>query len=350
MSVSLLQKNRSSVNNNSPISRRDANAVRQQHQLLEQIADRWDVLVGRAARLIVVGQDFPVSQKMYLHEQRPRPLVVIAEIRIDGRILMTGSYARYNAVEHEMRYNRLFQYDIGMPFAESSKGVPAEALVLRKRELVTAALTLLRSFVRDEPTKFIPMPEVGCDSSGYLFEDFSACMGVEIKNPVINCVADISLPNPAHKVFEAHGIDAEDASIAIMADGVAAENILAECKARLGPCAQVVPDSALQEALISGTPMFRFQLPVLDALEHFPEDCVEAVARQLLPWQRSRVTHADLMRACQNPTESLVISGLSKPVVFQGEEFAVSPDYTGDPMPAINYMPASAASAVIVDT
>lgn len=349
MSVQSLLKNRTS-NTNNTISRRDANAVKQQGQLLAQIADNWSVMVGRAARLIVVGQDFPVSRKMYLHVTAPRPLVVIAEIRIDGRILMSGSYARYNPAAHEMRYNRLFQYDIGMPFAESSKGVPAEALVLRKRELVTAALTLLRSFVRDEPTKFIPMPEVGCDAGGYLYEDFSACMGVEIKNPAVNCMADISLPNPAHKVLDAQGIDAEDAAIAIMADGVAATDILAECRARLGSCAAVVPDAALHEALISGTPMFRFQLPVLEAVEHFPEECVEAVARTLLPWQRTRVTHEDLMRACQNPTEPLTISGLSKPVVFEAESFETAPDYAGDPMPSINYMPASAARAVIVDT
>lgn len=347
MSLSLLKKKSRPEHHT---NRRDENAVKQQSMLLDRIAEKFDVLVGRAARLVVVGNNFPVTQKLYLHVWSPRPLVVIAEIRPDGRILMSGSYARYNPAAHEMRYNRLFQYDIAMPFAETSKGVPAEALVLRKRELVTAALTLLRAFVRDEPTKFVPMPEVGCDAGGYLYEDFSACMGVEIKNPAVNCMADISLPNPAHKIFEAQGIDAEDAATAIMADGVAAIELVAEFKSRLGACAHNVPDSAITEALISGTPMFRFQLPVLDALEQFPEECAEAVARHLLPWQRARVTHEDLMRACQNPTDPLVISGLSKPVVFQAEDFEPAPDYAGDPMPQVNYMPPSASSAVIVDT
>jgi len=331
-------------------TRRDDNAIKQQAILLNRIADKFDVLVGRAARLIVVGKDFPVNKKLYLHLWTPRPLVVIAEIRPDGRVLMSGSYARYNPHNHEMRYNRLFQYDIGMPFAESSRGVPAEALVLRKRELVTAALTLLRAFLRDEPTKYIPMPEIACDVDGYLYEDFSACMGVEIKNPVAACVADISLPNPAHKIYEAQGIDIDDAMQAVLADGVAAIELVAEMRSRLGNLAHIVPDGAIVDALFNGTSAMRFQLPVLDALEHFPEECIEAVAQQLLPWQRVRVTHEDLMRACQNPTDPLVISGLSKPVVFQAEDFEPMPDYAGDPMPQVNYMPPSSSTAVIVDT
>lgn len=331
-------------------TRRDAHALQQQSMLLEQIADRFPVLVGRAARLVVVGKNFPVSQKLYLHKRGPRPLVVIAEIRPDGRILMSGSYARYNPQAHEMRYQRLFQYDIGMPFAESSVGVPAEALVLRKRELVTAALALLRSFVRDEPVAQIPMPEVGCDAEGYLYEDFSSCMGVEVKNPTAICDVEVSLPNPAHKVFDARGVDAEDAAVAIMADGMAATEFVTDFRARLGTCSKHIPDEAIINALVNGTQMFRFEMSVLEALEHFPDECVEAVAQRLLPWQRLRVTYEDLMRACQNPTEPLVISGLSKPVVFQAEEFSPSPDYAGDPLPVVNYMPQSASAAVIVDT
>lgn len=332
------------------LSRRDAATLRSQRNLLAEVAERWDELVGRSVRLFVMPHGSPIDGNVPLSYPGKRPLLLMFECRPDGRILMAGSFARWNSASKELVYTRIFQYDIALPFAVSHEGAPAEGLLLRKRELVTAALAALRAFVREQPSAFVTMPEVHCDTHGRLYEDFSKVMGVEVPNPTVNCWVDVSMPNPAQKIFAARGVDAEDVAIAIMADGAAANEFVAEFKAKIGPVADVIPEEYIADALVMATPQFRFRLPVPEAFEHFPEDCVEAVRESLLPWQKIKAAYSDIRAAVENPTAPLKISGLSRPAVFDADKLELSEGYAGDPMPTVSFMPKNAEAAILVAT
>lgn len=311
-----------------------------QKKWMSRIAARFDSLVGVAARMGSPLQTGVTEIDLSTHH---RPVLLVAEVTADGRVVMAGTVARFDAKAQEMTYKHLFQYDISLPFSASPDGSTA-ALFIGRRQQVNCALQLLRALATQEPV-FTSWPQVHCDANGRLFESFERLYGVDVQNPtaVTDCV--IALPNPARRVLAEAGLEYTDLPDLPTTDIAAIKSL---CKKKLGAVAEIMPDDFWAACVDTDTATVQVTVDVESAYAHgFRDAAVEAVknSRVLTAWQRHSASWADAERAVQNPTQPLTLTRLSRPEVFIAADVEQSEGYNNVPLPDVRWRP----QAVVVE-
>jgi hypothetical protein len=328
MSITTLQPK---VRTKTRFSQRDKWALRQQRFLLTKAVSKFDDLLGLAARVVTPVEG---STRVPLATHR-RPVVSVLSFSADGRCLLSGSVAKFDEGRHRMRYKRIFQYDIGLPFAEDAAHSPPSALLLAKRPTVNLALALLKTLVYQPPVD-AAWPEIHCDASGVLYEDFSSCFGLEVSNPSANTEVRIALPNPAFRILRSVGLDAHE-----LLDLSSPEflEFVSEVRRELGPAGEVVPEEAIVHGLEEPENNITFSLNADEAYPHFPTEATQAVLSAASRRYGKYVCWSDAERAVSAPANPMVVEKMSTPQTFFSADALVGGDYEGDLLPEASWRP-----------
>lgn len=312
-------------------AQRDKWALRRQRLLVSELVKNFDRYLGRAVRIAK-----PIDHAFQLPLNiRRRPVLTVLAPTADGRLLMAGAVAQWEPKTEEMRYRRIFQYDLGLPFARSASHSPPTALLLGKRPTVNLALQLLRALVEQEPEDVV-WPTVQCDASGRLYEDFTPLYGLEVENPASKTDVQLVLPNPAARCLSACGIDAHEIYDLASVDF---KELVALLKGELGAAAEVVPYDVLVSGIEDPDTPLQFSMPAAEAFAVFPTQTTQAVLEIASTRWGDAVCWADAEKAARNPETPLRVSRMSPPQVFWLSDMTFEQGYSGDILPDAGWRP-----------
>lgn len=311
----------------------------QQRRLLKRLESVVHYLGGVVAGMWLPGReqtfDNPVKKL-----SGNRPVFLTLEVTDNGGLNLTGAISRLR--NDKMMFSVIFAYDVTMPFTHRGGGrvLPANNIVLARR--ANEMLGALISYGRDVSFGVQPelppavFPDVVCDATGTIFEDYSPVLGYSLPNPAKGIqTVKIKCPNPAAKILARHGIT----SFMDVPEHEKRYQIMAEFKAEF-------PDFALeQEAVVfalleSRSAFFTFTLPIEDALALAPQSVVDTLRAQIPHKYHFDVSYNDLLKAAKSPEEKLKISRFSAIQIFPVETVQELPEsYAGTVLAPLDWAP-----------
>lgn len=311
--------------------------IAQQRRLLKRWENISHYLGGVGAGIYMPGIDQTFDRPIRRIAGRRRPPLLTLE---GDSLNFTGAISRRQ--NNKLVYTPIFNYDLTLPYTPRGGGrtLPANNLVLARRanELLSALVGFGQrvSFNMHEPLPPFRFPEVIRNSRGFMIsENYANVLGLEVDNPAKSLeTISVRVPCPAAKILARHGIE-----FPMSVGTEELENLVREFRAEF-PLTDISWSVAV-DALLFNRDYFSVDMPIATAAEVAPNATVLAMQHALpsakLRWEAS---HAELLRAAQNPNQPLTIGRLSAVQVFPIETVQDMPDdYAGTVLAPVDWAP-----------
>lgn len=321
--------------------------IEQQKRLLRRLDDVSHYLGGVAAALYLPGINCTFDNPVRRINGRRPPLLTL-EVSDDGALKFTGAISRPRG--DKLVYAPIFSYDVSRPYTPRGDGqtLPANNVVLARRanELLSALSGYGRrvSFGLHEPLDGLRFPKPIREHNRIVAEDYTGVLGFEVDNPAAGLdVVSVRRRNPAAKILARHGVE-----YPMSLGTVELENLVAELRAEFPDDSAHIDWVAAIDALLFKREYFQFDVPVAQALTSDPDAVVKAARSRLPKRHQFEASYNDVLRAAQNPTQSLKISRLSAVQLFPVETaYDMPDDYGGSVLSQINLAPSSTRQDVV---
>lgn len=329
------------VQNENGLARNVQSAIAQQRRLLKRLEPLRHYLGGVVAGLWMPGINSTFDNPVRSVTGR-RPVFLTLEV-LDNALNFTGAISRLR--DDKLVFNPIFAYDVEMPYAPRGGGrtLPANNIVLARRanDLLNSLINYARdvAFGKNAELNPVVFPEVICDSTGTIFEDYTPVLGLSIPNPAKTLKAvNLQRYNPAAKLLARHGVTDK-----AYATPQQIEQILSEFRAEFPEFAIDVHD-VLKAIADPDASFFTFAIPLTDAVMSDPQSAVDAVRNELPPKYKLEVGYNDLLQAVKNPDQPVKISRFSAVQIFPVETVQDLPDsYAGTVLAPVTWSPAPSA-------
>jgi hypothetical protein len=321
---------------------RAASVIRQQRKLLARFNAVSQYLdgVGAAMWLPGVGQTFerPVRPTRGFAARGVRPVLLTLEVR-DDVLALTGAVSRLR--NGKMHYERIFDYDFNLVMLPRGgrRVLPANNYVLARRanELLATLVNCGREVARGLSPEInrLSFPRLIRDAEtggGIVAEDYGDLLGLPVANPLATSSdVELTLPNPAEKVFARAGLSREDFD---RVDQGTVDALVAEFRGLIGDQFSAhVADEDVYAAFVAPHLPLRARMPVEEAL-NLDENAVVALMRSLLPirW-RTIARKDDLLCAARGMLPTVRMTRLSRLQLFDAYLSAELPEgFSGTPL------------------
>jgi hypothetical protein len=322
---------------NTPVVNNVVSVIAQQRRLLKRLESTLHYLDGIVAGLWLPGIDATFDNPVKKITGR-RPVFLTVEVAGE-KLNFTGAISRLR--NDKMVFSPIFAYDVSMPMTSRGGGrvLPANNLVLARRanELLSALSVYGRdvSFGVHTDLQSAIFPEIICDSSGTIFEDYTPVLGYRVANPA-KTVKTVTLRrlNPAAKILARHGLETAEGCGPQML-----EQLVTEFRAEFSNFSLDVQD--IYPALSSPeTQFFTITVSFDEAVAFEPQAAVNALRDALPSKYVLDPGYNDLLLAAKHPEKDLRISRFSALQVFPVETVQTLPEsYAGTVLAPVNWAP-----------
>ena len=322
---------------NTPVVNNVVSVIAQHRRLLKRLESVQHYLGGIVAGLWLPGIDATFDNPVKKITGR-RPVFLTVEVAGEA-LNFTGAISRLR--NDKMVFSPIFAYDVSMPMTPRGGGrvLPANNLVLARRanELLNSLISFGRdvSFGVHTDTQAAVFPEIICDASGTIFEDYTPVLGYRIPNPA-KTIKTVTLrkQNPAAKILARHGLETAEGCGPQML-----EQLVTEFRAEFVNFSLDVQD--IYSALSTPeTPFFTITVSFDEAVALEPQAAVNAMRDALPSKYVLDPGYNDLLLAAKHPEKDLRIGRLSALQLFPVETVQSLPDsYAGTVLAPVNWTP-----------